>query len=69
MLLPFRQYCLVVTLCIHDYVISVCCKVIALRVGKVDVEWVSDVGRFVQAIVSRLEPVKSWDRIASSVSA
>ena len=34
-------------------------RVIALTVSKVDVESVSDVARFVQAIVSRLEPLKS----------
>jgi hypothetical protein len=44
-------------------------KVITLRVSKIDVESVSDVARFVQAIVSRLEPLKSCDRIASSVAA
>jgi hypothetical protein len=43
-------------------------RVIALRVSKVDVESVSDVAPFVQSIASRLEPVKSWDRIASSVA-
>lgn len=69
MFLSFRQYCLDVTLCTHDYCISLCYKMIALGVSKVDVESVSDVARFVQAIVSRLEPVKSWDRIASSVAA
>jgi hypothetical protein len=40
-------------------------RVIALRVSKVDV---SDLAPFVQSIASRREPVKSGDRIASSVA-
>jgi|HubBroStandDraft_6_1064221.scaffolds.fasta_scaffold6121256_1 hypothetical protein len=43
-------------------------RVIAFRVSKVDVESVSDVARLVQAIASRLEPIKS-NGIASSVAA
>ena len=43
-------------------------RVSALRVSKVDVESVSDLAPFVQSIASRREPVKSGDRIASSVA-